>query len=517
MDYLAKAGKISVQKTALMLEEKDQLAVQVQQLQSQLDWFKQQLFGQKSERTAVLNQQQLSLLDTKKVTTPVDTETITYTRTKGKKDRGDAVNDSGLRFDETVPVKEIRMAAPELIGEDKDQYVVIDEKVVCRLAQRPASYVVLKYIQPVVKRKGSDELTTHRAPGGLFDKSLADVSFITGLLIDKFLYHQPLYRQHQKLKLNGIDLARATLTNLTHRSIDLLSPIYHAQWDSALQSKVLAMDETPVKAGPNKNKKGKLKQSYYWPILGDQDEICFAFAPSRGKQVVHDLLSSYQGTLLTDGYNVYERYALEQEIEHAQCWVHGRRYFVKAQSYDNASEEAIAIIARLYEIEAHIRESKLGRDERLNYRQKHSKPIVDAFFDWCKSQCQREDLLPKDKMSQALKYMIARESALRVFLSNPDVAMDTNALERGLRVIPMGKKNWLFCWSEVGAKYVGIIQSLLVTCKMHDINPYDYLVDVLQRVSIHPAKLVHELTPRLWKAKFADKPMRSDLDKFFQP
>lgn len=138
--------------------------------------------------------------------------------------------------------------------------------------------------------------------------------------------------------------------------------------------------------------------------------------------------------------------------------------------------------------------------------------MVDEFFDWCKAQCQREDLLPKNNMTKALKYMLERQSSLRVFLTNPSVAMDTNALERGLRVIPMGKKNWMFCWSEIGAKYVGIIQSLVVTCKMHDIDPYVYLVDVLQRVSIHSAKLVHELTPRLWKEKFAENPMRSDLD-----
>lgn len=159
------------------------------------------------------------------------------------------MNDKGLRFDETVPVKEIRMSAPELQGDDKDQYVMIDEKVTCRLAQRPASYVILKYIQPVIKSKTTQQINTHSAPAGLFDRSIADVSFIAGMLLDKFLYHQPIYRQHQKLQLNGITLARLTLTNLTHRSIDMLTPIFDAQWAHCLQSPVLAMDETPVKAG----------------------------------------------------------------------------------------------------------------------------------------------------------------------------------------------------------------------------------------------------------------------------
>ncbi|MGK0476826.1 MAG: transposase [Oleispira sp.] len=513
MDYLAKAAKLSHQDVADILEKQDQFSVQLQALQSQLDWFKQQVFGQKSERHIEDNPIQLSLLGSKPLLPPQqETEEITYKRRKGPKNHDDSVNDKGLRFDETVPVKEIRMSAPELQGKDKEQYVVIDEKVTCRLAQRPASYVVLKYIQPVVKSKVTQYINTHSAPTGLFDKSIADVSFIAGMLLDKFLYHQPLYRQHQKLKLNGITLARSTLTNLTHRSIDLLEPIFDAQWDSCLQSKVLAMDETPVKAGPNKNKKGKMKQAYYWPVLGDQDEICFAFAPSRGKKVVQELLEGFSGTLLTDGYGVYERYAVQEGIELAQCWIHGRRYFVKAQAYDPAANEGLNIIGRLYDIEKQIKKQGLDGNEKLNYRQTHSLEVVDEFFDWCKAQCQREDLLPKEKMTQALNYMLNRQASLRVFLTNPGVAMDTNALERGLRVIPMGKKNWMFCWTEVGAKYVGIIQSLLVTCKMHGINPYVYLVDVLQRVATHPAKQVHELTPRLWKEKFVGNPLTSDLD-----
>lgn len=95
--------------------------------------------------------------------------------------RNNTVNESGLRFDESVPVKEIRMAAPEPNGEDSEQYEVIDDKITCRLAQRPARYVVLKYIQPVVKRTANQQIVTHTAPLGLFDKSIADVSFITGM------------------------------------------------------------------------------------------------------------------------------------------------------------------------------------------------------------------------------------------------------------------------------------------------------------------------------------------------
>ena len=97
------------------------------------------------------------------------------------------------------------------------------------------------------------------------------------------------------------------------------------------------------------------------------------------------------------------------------------------------------------------------------------------------------------------------------YLGDPTVAIDTNHLERALRPIPMGRKAWLFCWTEVGAEYVGVIQSLMTTCRLHGINPYTYLVDVLQRIAIHPDKDIEALTPRHWKTLFANNPLRSDL------
>ncbi len=114
-------------------------------------------------------------------------------------------------------------------------------------------------------------------------------------------------------------------------------------------------------------------------------------------------------------------------------------------------------------------------------------------------------------LTKALAYARAARGGLEVFLTDPDVPIDTNHLERALRVIPVGKKNWLFAWTELGARHIGVFNSLIVTCRLHGVDPYDYLVDVLQRVAVHPAHRVSELTPRLWKERFADSPMRSDL------
>ena len=492
---------------------------QIDSLQAQLDWFKRQLFGQRSERRLHPGPPgQLGLADVLGLDEPAPPSaqataiTISYQRGQSPKNRGDALNDTGLRFDDSVPVEIIALKAPELEGPEAEHYEVVDHKVTQRLAQRPGSYVILQYTRPVVKRKADQQLITPPAPANVFDRCSADVSLLAGLLIEKFAYHCPLYRQHQKLQMAGITVSRATLTQWVQRSIQLLTPIYQAQLKHILQSKTLAMDETPIKAG--RQQQGKLRTAYFWPIYGDADEVAFTYASSRSQQHVLVQLQGFSGTLLTDGYIAYQRYAQKtQAVTHANCWAHARRTFVKAESMEpEAVAQALAWISQIYQIEAQIHAQGLTGENKRKARTEQSLPLVDAFFAWCHQQRHRLDLVNSNPLAKALTYVTEREHQLRVFLSDPAVQIDTNHLERALRVIPMGRKNWLFAWTEIGAEQIGIIQSLLVTCRLHDINPYTYLVDVLQRVGEHPASKVAELTPVNWKQKFADQPMRSDVE-----
>jgi transposase len=404
---------------------------------------------------------------------PEEKETVTYQR---KKSRDNAVNDSGLRFDDTVPVETIEVDNPELADVPADLLTFIDEKMTYRLAQRPGSYVVLKYVRKVFKRQDNQTIVVAPAPDNVLDKSIADVSFLAGMLVDKFRYHLPLYRQHQRLAQCGIQLSRTTLTHLTGRAIDLLKPIADTQLGNILLSRVLAMDETPIKAG--RKQKGKMRQAYFWPIYNEQDETDFSYSSTRAHSHVPAMLGDdFTGTLLSDGYEAYASYAAQREkVTHAQCWSHTRRYFERAaDSEPVAAEQALIIIGKRYEHEAPIRDKQYSPEATLKYRTEHRFIVVKGF------------------------------------LSDPAVPIDTNHLERSLRTIPMGRRNWLFCWTEVGAEKVGIVQSLITTCRLLGVDPYVYLVDVLLRISEHPASRVIELTPRVWKEKFADQPMISDL------
>ena len=488
---------------------------QIHSLQSQLDWFKKQLFGQKSEKRLVEAPGQMDIADLlgempKREIIPK--EKISYERRK--KLRGeDNVTDKGLRFDPEVPVEVIEIGHPALSGAEADDYEPVDIKISHKLAQRPGSYVVLEYRRAVLKRKSTQTLSTPPMPNPVLDKCLADVSLLAGMLVDKFIYHLPLYRQHQRLAQSGIQLSRTSLTTWTQRAIELLKPIYQAQLKHILQSRVLAMDETPIKAG--RKKRGKMHQGWLWPIYGELDEICFTYSSSRGKQHIEEQLKGFEGVLLTDGYSAYDSFAKNRpEITQAQCWAHARRYFVKAEKSEPvAIFEALEQIGALYRVEAEIRKKGLSGEQKLKLRSQQSKPLADAFFGWCYEQRQRIDLVHSNPLSKALTYVANHQEQMSVFLGDPDVPIDTNHVERNLRAIPMGRKNWMFAWSEVGAEHIATIQSLLTTCRLQGVNPYTYLVDVLQRIALHPARNVEELTPRVWKERFANNPMRSPLDR----
>jgi transposase len=534
MNYEESAENLSKEKiiSLLKLDEQNQLLqkqfTEIKQKLSEaeqlLAWFKKQMFGKKSEKRysdlpesdslqLYLNQHlQEQAQAVAEVKQSEKTEVSTYQRGKAKKiDLANAVSETGLRFDDTVPVKTIKVPNKEIEGLNPEDYEVISTKITYHLAQTNC-YQVLKYEMDVIKIKASQKLITTPAPPAIFENSIADISFLARLGIDKFLYHMPLYRQEQRLKASGIKISRGTLVEYIHRLALLLEPIYKAQVKSILKSLILAMDEVPIKAGVDKEKH-QMQKCYFWPMYGEEKEVAFHFSPTRSAKVLLETLkTNFTGILLTDGYSAYVNYAAaNKEVTHALCWSHARRYFVKAENIEpSLAKTALDYIQKLYKIEEKIKNKEpLARQ---TVRGSHSKLIVDDFFQWLKDQRTKHSLLPNSPFTKAMNYCLEREQGLRVFLTEPDLPLDTNHVERQIRPVVIGRKNWLFCFSEAGAEHAGIIFSLIATCRLHEIDPYTYLVDVLQRVHTHSNLKVDELTPRLWKEKFAQNPLKSDID-----
>lgn len=514
---LAEAAHWQPQQVVDLARSHLELTQQIAALKHQLDWFRRQIFGQKSEKRPIEIPGQMSLGELSEHDSPASPEPTRLVPAHSRRAHSkgaEAGDEGGLFFDESkVPVEVIHVPNPEIEGLTPDQYEVIGAKTSHRLAQRPGSYVVLKYVRPLIKRLDTLALSCPPAPFGVIESSRADVSFVAGLLLDKFAYHLPLHRQHQRLLDAGFKLSRPWLTQLAALGAALLEPIYEAQLASIRASRVKAMDETPIKAG--RAEPGKLKGGYFWPVYGELDEVCFPFFEGRAHAYVEKALGLTPvegGVLLSDGYAAYAQYAGKTGLTHAQCWAHTRRKFIEAERVEPAlAAEALDQIGAIYAIEAQIRERRRTGEKKREDRLLYAKPLVEKFFAWVQRCFEHQGLLPSNPLTAALAYARERRLGLEVFLTDPDVPIDTNHLERALRAIPMGRKAWLFCWTELGAKHVGIVQSLIVTCRLHGIDPYDYLVDVLQRVGQHPAADVAQLTPRLWKECFAANPLRSDV------
>ena len=502
-----------------LIQQKDahilSLETRVEGMQRQIDWLCRQLFGALSERRILKRQSyadQLWLGEQMLQSTeqpPADSTTVkAYERAQRKNPVEFVDSDSQLRFDATVPVKVIEVPNPATVGLAEDQFEQIGERCTYRLAQERGPYVVLKYVQKVVKLKEKEEVSCPPVPGAVLERSSADVSFLAGMVQDKFQFHLPLYRQYQRLEQAGVYLDRGTLTRLTHRVGELLEPVYHSVLSSVLLSQLLTVDESPTRAGRGE---GKMKTGYFWALYGDQDEVAFLFSPTRSKKVLDDVLKGFQGKLMSDGYVIYELLAGESggKVIPVQCWAHTRRQFVEAEKVAPAEvQRVLGWIQDLYKVESTGR----GDPKRLlQLRREHSKPIMDQIFGFLEQALQESVLLPSNPFLKAANYAVQRKVPLQVCLEDAAVPLDTNHVERALRPQAVGRKNWMFHVTEVGARHAAIFYTLIQSCRLCQVDPGVYLVDVLQRIDRHPAIDVHLLTPRLWKDNFSQQPLGSDL------
>ncbi|MGH7239952.1 MAG: IS66 family transposase, partial [Candidatus Saccharimonadales bacterium] len=211
-------------------------------------------------------------------------------------------------------------------------------------------------------------------------------------------------------------------------------------------------------------------------------------------------LEHFMGHLQTDGYQVYEnpRIGSKSGVKLLHCLAHARRYFEKALDYDTPrAEYFISQVQLLYQVEKQIRENNLSGAEITELRQERSVPVLKNLGGWLKENYGL--VLDKTPIAKAIAYSLQRWERLSLYVTEPYLQIDNNGIENAVRPLAVGRRNFMFAGSHKGAERMALLYSLMACCKSHDINPYDYLKDVLTRIASYPHKQVAQLLPHNWK------------------
>jgi transposase len=342
------------------------------------------------------------------------------------------------------------------------------------------------------------------APEHLIKSGLPTEAMVASVLVAKYGWHLPLYRQAKMLAVQGLDLDRSTLAFWVGYAAAELMPLYERLKASLLTSAKLAVDETPVPVlDPGR---GKTKTGYFWAIARDDrpwggtdpPAVAYTYAPGRGGEHLEKLLANYRGIVQCDGYAPYKKLPAER-ITVAFCWSHLRREFFEIAERGDApiATEAVARIAQIYVIEKDVRGT--SADERRVARQARSRPLVDAVRIFFEHQLAR--LSGGSDTARIIRYGLRHWDGLTRFLDDGRIELDTNIVERSMRPQALTRKNALFAGHDDGAENWAIVASLIEACKLNDVEPQAYLADVLVRlVDLWPNNRLDELLPWTWAA-----------------
>jgi hypothetical protein len=281
------------------------------------------------------------------------------------------------------------------------------------------------------------------------------------------------------------------------KSADLLAPLVKRMHEKILQSPKINTDDTPIPV-KSKKRRGSTYRGYLWVYVDDKHNVVFDFTPTRSREGPLKFLGAYSGYVQADAYSGYDEFFRKSDATEVGCNSHARRKFDYSLDTDPVRAARMLVLwGRLYDIERKAKEENYSSAQLLEARQKEAKPIlaeIKAVLDEYKNQ-----VLPKSPIGKAITYSLNQWEALNRYVDDPMLEIDNNLSERILRMVVIGRKNYMFAGSETGAWRAAIIYSLVASCKLNEIDPFRYFRDVLARVSTHPAARIDELLPSEWK------------------
>lgn len=326
---------------------------------------------------------------------------------------------------------------------------------------------------------------------------MADASLLATLVVEKYAFHMPVYRQMQRFEQAGVKLAHSTMLDWVARAANLLKPLYDHMKAEIISADYLMMDETTMKV-LDRTKKGTTHRGYYWAVQSPRKKMAyFEYHPGRGQEIPKVILKDFKGYLQSDGYQVYQNLA-NSNIKLLCCMAHARRYFFEAKDNDPIKAEyALEVFRSLYDIEQRIKD--VDPKVRLETRRNEAKPIWQAFGTWLSENIVQ--LNEKSAIYKAVAYTMARFKRLAVYMDHEKLNIDNNPIEASIRGIAMGRKSFLFCGSHQAAQRSAMLYSFIVTCKLHQVNLMDWLTDIIGRISTTQKDQLNQLLPQNWAKK----------------
>lgn len=478
-------------------EKYEDIFVKYTHLQHELDQLKRLVFGSRHERfvpSAPQEQLALGLNVAAAPTTTLATETVSYTRTKTTSSEN--VNTGRMKLPANLPREQILIEPQEDVSGMKE----IGKEITEELEYAPGKLFVKQYVRIKYARAKGEGIVIGELPVRPIDKGIAGPGLLAQIIIDKYTDHLPVHRQIQRFERDGIKLSSSTLTDWISATCDLLEPLDEVLRNEVLSSEYLQVDETPIKV-LDKEKKGTTHRGFHWVYHSPVKQmVLFDYREGRGREGPQECLKDFKGYLQTDGYAVYEDFASKPSVTLLHCMAHARRKFDEAKSNDNTrAEYALTEIQKLYAIERQAKVDALPPEQLYVLRQEKSIPVLENLKAWMIENYKA--VLPQSTIGQAIFYSLQRWDKLMLYTTDSRLQIDNNLVENAIRPVAIGRKNYLFAGSHNGARRAAMLYSFLGTCKINNVNPFDWLKDILRKIPTHPVNQLQKLLPSHWNSK----------------
>ena len=472
------------------------LQAEITYLKEELSLLRRLIYGQRRERfipTSSKNQQELALGVFDNQEEEAETEEITYRRRKNVSKQGE--HPGRYPIPAHFPRRRI-VIEPE---GDISGLRHIGEEITEELEYKKPEFYVNQYIRPKYELPNGDGILIGHLPSRPIEKGIPGPGLLSHIIISKYVDHIPIYRMRRQFARHDLLLSESTICGWIGYTFELLRVLNEAYREKIQASHYLMVDETPIRV-LEKKKKGKSHKGFLWVYYDPlAKRVLFDYRSSRSRAGPKDILDGYAGYIQTDGYTVYDDLSKRKEITSVCCMAHARRYFEQAQ--DGSRKQSVWMLKKigtLYDIEREAREKGIDSDQRYLIRQEKSKPILDEMKTWLDEQLPA--LLPKSLIGKSVHYMKGHWDRLEAYISDGCLEIDNNLVENEIRPVALGRKNYMFAGSHDGARRAALLYTIVANAKLQGIEPFNYLRDVLRRISDYPVKQIEDLMAENWES-----------------